>query len=118
MNKARLITPELAASFTKAVKAGIKISFGTDAGVFPHGLNARQFALMVKYGQTPMKVIQSATINSAELLGWSKKVGSIEKGKYADIIAVRTNPLDDIKILENVSFVMKGGIVYKNEKTN
>ena len=118
MNKARLITPEVAASFTKAIKAGLKISFGTDAGVFPHGLNARQFALMVKYGQTPMQSIQSATINSAELLGWSKKIGSIEKGKYADIIAVKTNPLDDIKILENVSFVMKGGIVYKNEKIN
>lgn len=118
MNKARLITPEVAASFAKAVKAGLKISFGTDAGVFPHGLNARQFALMVKYGQTPMQAIQSATINSAELLGWSKKIGSIEKGKYADIIAVRTNPMDDIKTLENVSFVMKGGVVYINKKAN
>ena len=94
---------------------GVKISFGTDAGVFPHGLNAKQFAYMVKYGQTPMQAIQSATVVSSELLGWNKKIGSIEKGKYADIIAVKTNPLDDIKILENVSFVMKGGTVYKNK---
>jgi imidazolonepropionase-like amidohydrolase len=118
INKAKLITPEVAASFNKAVKAGVKISFGTDAGVFPHGLNAKQFAYMVKYGQTPMQAIQSATMVSAELLGWNKKIGSLEKGKFADIIAVRTNPLDDIKILENISFVMKGGIVYKNEINN
>ena len=118
INKAKLITPELAASFSKAVKAGVKISYGTDAGVFPHGLNAKQFALMVKYGQTPMQAIQSATIVSADLLGWNKKIGSIEKGKYADIIAVNTDPLSDIKSLENVSFVMKGGAVYKNEIKN
>jgi imidazolonepropionase-like amidohydrolase len=118
MNKARLISPLVAGSFTKAVKAGVKISFGTDAGVFPHGLNARQFAYMVKYGQTPIQAIQSATVNSADLLGWSKKVGSIEKGKFADIIAVEGNPLDNIRILENVSFVMKGGVVYKNELKN
>jgi imidazolonepropionase-like amidohydrolase len=73
INKAKLITPEVAASFNKAVKAGVKISFGTDAGVFPHGLNAKQFAYMVKYGQTPMQAIQSATMVSAELLGWNKK---------------------------------------------
>lgn len=115
INKAKMITPVVAESFSKAVKAGVKISFGTDAGVFPHGLNARQFAYMVKYGQTPMQAIQSATVNAADLLGWSKKIGSIEKGKYADIIAVAGNPLDNISILEQVPFVMKGGIVYKNE---
>lgn len=96
----------------------MKIVFGTDAGVFPHGLNARQFAIMVKYGLTPMEAIQTATTNAADLLGWNKKVGSLEKGKYADIIAVDGNPLDNISLLENVSFVMKGGVVYKNELKN
>lgn len=115
LNKARMITPVVEASFSKAVKAGVKISFGTDAGVFPHGLNAKQFAYMVRYGQTPMQAIQSATVNAADLLSWSKKIGSIEKGKFADIIAVVGNPLENISLLEHVSFVMKGGIVYKNE---
>ncbi|MEP6648048.1 MAG: amidohydrolase family protein [Saprospiraceae bacterium] len=115
LNKARMIVPLLAASFSSATKAGVKIAFGTDAGVFPHGLNARQFAYMVRYGQTPMQAIQSATINAADLLGRSERIGAIEKGKFADIIAVEGNPLDNISILENVSFVMKGGVVYKNE---
>ncbi len=115
LNKARMIVPVVGSSFSKAVKAGVKIAFGTDAGVFPHGLNAKQFAYMVEFGQTPMQAIQSATVQSADLLGWSKKIGSIEKGKFADIIAVVGNPLDNITLLENVSFVMKGGVVYKNE---
>lgn len=115
LNKARTITPRLATSFADAVKIGVKIAYGTDAGVFPHGLNARQFSYMVKYGLTPMQAIQTATINSADLLGRKEKVGSIEKGKYADIIAVDGNPLDNISILEHVSFVMKGGVVYKND---
>jgi len=115
LNKARMITPLIAKSFSEAVKADVKIAFGTDAGVFPHGLNAKQFAYMVKYGLSPMKSIQSATINAADLLGWNKKVGSITKGKFADIIAVDGNPLDNIAVLEQVNFVMKGGIVYKNE---
>ena len=110
-----MIVPVVGSSFSKAVKAGVKIAFGTDAGVFPHGLNAKQFAYMVQFGQTPIQAIQSATVQSAELLGWSKKIGSIEKGKYADVIAVVGNPLDNITLLENVSFVMKGGVVYKNE---
>jgi imidazolonepropionase-like amidohydrolase len=115
MYKARMITPLVAKSFSDAVKAGVKIVYGTDAGVFPHGLNAKQFFYMVKYGLTPMQAIQTATINSAELLGWKGKIGSIEKGKYADIIAIDENPLDNISALEHVSFVMKGGVVYKNE---
>ena len=115
LNKARIITPLISASFSKAVKAGVKIVFGTDAGVFPHGLNARQFSYMVKYGLTPMQAIQTATLNAADLLGWGKKIGSVEKGKFADIIAVKGNPLDNISLLENVSFVMKGGIVYKTK---
>ena len=115
LNKARMIVPVVGSSFSKAVKAGVKIAFGTDAGVFPHGLNAKQFAYMVQFGQTPMQAIQSATVQSAELLGWSKKIGSIEKGKYADVIAIVGNPLENITLLEKVSFVMKGGVVYKNE---
>jgi imidazolonepropionase-like amidohydrolase len=102
-------------NFTKAVHAGVKMSFGTDAGVCPHGINARQFAFMVKYGMTPMQAIQSATTNAADLLGKSNLLGSLQPGKYADIVAVSGNPLDDIRLLENVKFVMKEGKVYKQE---
>jgi len=102
-------------NFTKAVRAGVKMSFGTDAGVCPHGINARQFAYMVKYGMTPMQAIQSATSNAADLLGKSDVLGSLKPGKYADIIAVSGNPLDDVRILENVKFVMKEGQIYKQE---
>ncbi|MBB6129348.1 Xaa-Pro dipeptidase [Mucilaginibacter lappiensis] len=115
INKERLIGKTQRLSFQKAVKAGVKIAFGTDAGVYPHGWNGKQFKYMVKYGLTPMQAIQSATYNAADLLGWQAKVGSIAKGKYADLIAVKTDPLTDITSLENVSFVMKGGEVYKDE---
>jgi imidazolonepropionase-like amidohydrolase len=113
INKAKLLTPLLASSLQAAAKAGVKIAYGTDAGVFPHGMNARQFAYFVKNGLTPMQAIQTATVNAADLLGWSAKVGAIAKGKYADIIAVKNDPLNDISALEHVSFVMKGGVVYK-----
>ena len=102
-------------NFTKAVRAGVKMSFGTDAGVCPHGINARQFAFMVKYGMTPMQAIQSATSNAADLLGKSDLLGSLKPGKYADIIAVSGNPLEDVRLLENVKFVMKEGQIYKQE---
>jgi imidazolonepropionase-like amidohydrolase len=98
--------------FRKAVKAGVKIAFGTDAGVYPHGLNARQFAYMVKYGMTPMQAIQAATISSAQLLRHEKDLGSIAPGKWADLIAVKGDPLADIRVLEHVSGVMKGGEVF------
>ena len=104
-------------SFRKAVLAGVKITFGTDAGVYPHGWNAKQFKYMVKFGLTPMQAIQAATVNAADLLGWKEKVGSITVGKWADIIAVTNNPIDNVSVLENVQFVMKGGVVYKNELT-
>jgi imidazolonepropionase-like amidohydrolase len=100
-------------SFQKAVKAGVKIAFGTDAGVYPHGRNGVQFAYMVQWGMTPMQAIQSATIHAADLLGWKEKAGSIETGKWADIIAVQGNPLEDVKQLEHVVFVMKGGEIFK-----
>ena len=100
-------------NFRKAVQAGVKMSFGTDAGVCPYGTSARQFAFMVKYGMTPMQAIQSATTNAADLLGKTNIVGSIKPGKYADLIAVHGDPLADISLLEHVDFVMKEGKVYK-----
>jgi imidazolonepropionase-like amidohydrolase len=102
-------------NFTKAVRAGVKMAFGTDAGVCPHGINARQFAFMVKYGMTPMQAIQSATINAADLIGHPEQFGSIRAGKFADIIAILGDPLADIGILEHVKFVMKEGKIYKQE---
>ncbi len=115
IDKEKLIGRLQRENFQKAAKAGVKIAYGTDAGVYPHGWNAKQFYYMVKYGLTPMQAIQSATINAADLLDWKDKTGSITKGKLADIIAVESNPLDDITILEHVKFVMKDGTVYKNE---
>jgi imidazolonepropionase-like amidohydrolase len=101
-------------NFRKAVKAGVKIAFGTDAGVYPHGLNTRQFAWQVRYGQTPLDAIRSATVSAAELIGRDKEIGSLEPGKWADLIAVKGDPLADVSVLENVSFVMKEGKVYKD----
>ncbi len=115
INKEKMIGKLQRENFQKAVKEGVKIAYGTDAGVYPHGWNGKQFYHMVKYGLTPMQAIQSATINAADLLDWKDKTGSITNGKLADIIAVEGNPLEDITILEHVKFVMKDGIVYKNE---
>ncbi len=114
LNKERLVGRAQRENFAKAVKAGVKIAYGTDAGVYPHGWNGKQFFYMVKFGLTPMQAIQSATVNAADLLGWSSKVGSITPGKLADIVAVTSDPLQNITALENVQFVMKGGLVYKN----
>ena len=100
-------------NFRKAVQAGLKMSFGTDAGVCAYGQNAKQFAWMVKYGMTPMQAIQSATSLAADLLGRSNELGSIKPGKYADVIAVSGDPLENVSVLENVQFVMKDGKVYK-----
>jgi imidazolonepropionase-like amidohydrolase len=103
------------ANAKKAIAAGVKIGMGTDAAVYPHGLNAHELAVYVSLGMSPLQAIQSATINDADLLGWSDKVGTIEPGKWADIIAVDGNPLDDITTLQRVKFVMKGGEVVKSE---
>jgi imidazolonepropionase-like amidohydrolase len=102
-------------NFTKAVRAGVKMAFGTDAGVCPPGTNGRQFAFMVRYGMTPIQAIQSATVNAADLIGHSELFGSISAGKSADIIAVRGDPLADVSVLETVDFVMKKGLVYKDQ---
>jgi imidazolonepropionase-like amidohydrolase len=101
-------------SFQRAVKAGVKMAFGTDAGVYPHGDNARQFFYMVKFGMTPAQAIRAATTSAADLIGRSKDVGSVEAGKFADLIAVTADPLQNVRALENVGFVMKGGAVYKD----
>jgi imidazolonepropionase-like amidohydrolase len=101
-------------NFQKAVRAGVKVAFGTDAGVYPHGWNAKQFAHMVKWGLTPMQAIQAATVNAADLLGWSDRVGRLAPGFYADIIAVDGDPLKDIRVLERARFVMKAGKVIVN----
>ncbi len=101
-------------NFGKAVRAGAKMAFGTDAGVCAYGTSGKQFAFMVKYGMTPMQAIQAATSNAADLLGHADEVGSIKAGKYADLIAVSGDPLKDISLLERVEFVMKDGKVYKS----
>ena len=99
----------------KAFAAGVKVAFGTDAAVYPHGLNAHEFAVYVRLGMSPLQAIQTATINGADLLGWSSKIGTLEAGKWADLIAVDGDPLKDVTTLQQVKFVMKGGEVVKNE---
>lgn len=113
IEKERLVGRAQRENFQKAAKAGVKIAYGTDAGVYPHGWNGKQFAHMVKWGLTPMQAIQAATVNAADLLGWNDRVGVIAPGAFADIIAVDGDPLKDVIELERVKFVMKGGVVYK-----
>ncbi|HEY8105523.1 MAG TPA: amidohydrolase family protein [Gemmatimonadales bacterium] len=100
--------------FRKAVAAGVKIAFGTDAGVFPHGLNARQLPYMVKYGMSPMQAVQSATIVAARLIGWEDRLGSVAPGKYADLVAIEGDAMVNLESFANVAFVMKDGVVYKD----
>jgi imidazolonepropionase-like amidohydrolase len=101
-------------NFRRAFEAGAKIAFGTDSGVYPHGDNAKQFAKMVEWGMKPMDAIQAATIRAADLIGWSDKVGTLEAGHYADLVATNGDPLSDVRALESVTFVMKGGVVVRN----
>jgi imidazolonepropionase-like amidohydrolase len=115
LEKERMVGQQQREGFRKAAQAGVKIAFGTDAGVYPHGWNAKQFAYMVRYGLSPMQAIQSATVNAADLIGWADRVGSLEPGKFADLIAVQGDPTTDVTVLEHVQFVMKGGQVVKNE---
>jgi imidazolonepropionase-like amidohydrolase len=112
--KAREVMPAARKNVARAFAAGVKVGFGTDAAVYPHGLNAHEFAVMVKLGLTPLQAIQAATVNDADLLGWSDKIGTIEPGKWADIVAVDGDPLADVTTLERVKFVMKGGEVVRN----
>jgi len=114
-SKMRDIVPIVRQNVGHAFASGVKVAFGTDAAVYPHGLNAHEFAIYVKLGMTPAQAIQTATVNAADLLGWSDKVGSLEAGKWADLIAVDGDPLQDVTRLQQVKFVMKGGAVVKNE---
>jgi len=112
--KAAAIGPEIQRTFAKAQAAGVKIAFGTDSGVSPHGENAREFELMVASGMEPMRAIQAATIEAARLLKIDDRLGTLEAQKIADIVAVRGNPLDDIHLIRSMAFVMKEGIVFKS----
>jgi imidazolonepropionase-like amidohydrolase len=105
-------------NFRHAFQSGTKMAFGTDAGVYPHGDNARQFGKMVEWGMKPLDAIQAATINAADLIGWPDKIGALETGHYADLIAVNGDPTSDVRLLESVKFVMKGGTVVRNDLTN
>jgi len=115
MAKAREVIPVARKNIAHAFASGVKVAFGTDAAVYPHGLNGHEFAVMVKLGLTPLQAIQAATVNAADLLGWAGKVGSLEPGAWADMIAVDGDPLKDVTTLERVKFVMKGGETVKNE---
>jgi imidazolonepropionase-like amidohydrolase len=115
LGKAKTVMPIARKNIAHAFASGVKVAFGTDSAVYPHGLNAHEFAVMVKLGLTPLQAIQSATVNAADLLGWPGRVGSLEPGAWADIVAVDGDPLKDVTTLERVKFVMKGGEVVKNE---
>ena len=113
LRKNRETTDIQRVGFTKAVKMGVKLAYGTDSGVYPHGQNAKQFAYMVRYGMTPMQAIQSATIRAAELLGKEKMLGAIAAGRFADLVAVKENPLTNITALEHIALVMKDGKIVR-----
>ncbi len=117
IEKERLVGKIQRENFRKAFKAGVKVAYGTDAGVYPHGWNAKQLGKMVEWGLTPMQAIQSATVSAADLIGWKTKVGQLSPGYFADLVAVKGDPLKDVTVLEKVDFVMKGGEIYKNTLT-
>lgn len=110
------VTSVARANHKRAIAAGVKVAMGTDAAVYPHGLNAHEIEVYVhEYGMTPLAALQSATVNAADLMGWTAKTGSLDAGKWADVIAVKGDPLQDVRLLQHVSFVMKGGVIYKDE---
>ena len=114
IEKERLLRKAQNVNWRRAIAAGVKMAFGTDAGVYPHGTNARQFKYLLELGLTPLQTIQMATSNAADLLGWSDKVGTVTPGAWADLVAVRGDPLSDVTVLERPTFVMKGGTVYRS----
>jgi imidazolonepropionase-like amidohydrolase len=117
LRKDRDIAEAQRQNFRKAVRAGVKMIYGTDAGVYPHGDNARQFAWMVRYGMTPLQAIQAATVNAAEALGGQgTEVGEVVAGKQGDLIAVAGDPLTDVAVLEHVAVVIRGGAVVKDAR--
>jgi imidazolonepropionase-like amidohydrolase len=111
--KAKRVVPVMKKNLHDAYVSGVKIAFGTDQGLVPHGQNAKEFALMVGAGMKPIDAIWAATANAADLIGDSQDIGSVQKGRYADIVAVNGDPVADVHQLEHVAFVMKGGTVYK-----
>jgi len=118
LEKERMTGETQRANFRKAVDAGVKMIYSTDAGVYPHGHNARQLSRMVEFGMTPLQALQAATLNSAEALDRGDSIGILAPGYLADIIAVQGNPLEDISLLESVHFVMRDGVVYKHSRVN
>ena len=115
MEKSAIIIPAAKKNMAKAFHAGVRVALGTDAGVYPHGLNGGEFWAMVELGLTPTQALQSGTTNAADLMGWSDRIGAIREGMFADMVAVKGDPLRDIRLLQDVQFVMKDGVVYKNE---
>ncbi len=116
--KAREMAPKAKQNLAKAVKAGVKIAFGTDSSVYPHGMNGREFGALVELGMSPLGSIQAATLHAAKLLRWADRVGQLKPGFYADLVAVPTNPLANVRVLENIPFVMKGGEVFKDQRVS
>ena len=115
MEKSAIIVPAAKKNMAKAFRAGVRVALGTDAGVYPHGQNGGEFWSMVELGLTPTQALQSGTVNAAELMGWTDRIGVIREGMFADMVAVKGDPLSDIRLLQRVQFVMKDGVVYKNE---
>ena len=115
IEKAKLVLPIAQQNLSHAFKSGVKVAFGTDAAVYPHGLNAHEFGKMVEMGMSPLQAIQAATLNASDLIGWADRVGTLEPGKFADVIAVQGDPLTNVRVLENVQVVMKGGEVVKTQ---
>ena len=113
LEKSKAVTAVARKNLAHAMKEGVTVAFGTDAGVYPHGLNAHEFAVYVQMGMTPLQAIRTSTVNASKLLGWEQKVGSIDSGKFADMIAVDGDPLKDITELQRVQWVMKGGVVVR-----
>ncbi len=111
--KMKAVTSVSRQNLRHAFESGVKVAFGTDAAVYPHGLNAHEFAVYVQMGLTPLQAIQTATVNAADLLGWSDRIGTLEPGKFADMVAVNGDPTKDVTLLQHPVFVMKGGTVYK-----
>jgi imidazolonepropionase-like amidohydrolase len=115
MEKAAIIIPAAKKNMAVAFRNGVRVALGTDAGVYPHGQNGGEFWSMVELGLTPVQALQAGTVNAAELMGWGDRVGVVRKGMLADIVAVKGNPLNDVRLLQHVQFVMKDGVIYKDE---
>jgi imidazolonepropionase-like amidohydrolase len=115
VEKAAIIIPAAKKNVANAFKQGVRVALGTDAGVYPHGMNGGEFWSMVQLGLTPTQALQAGTVNAAELMGWSDRVGAVRPGLFADIVAVKADPLNDVRSLQHVEFVMKDGVVYKDE---